>query len=1115
MAAERIGFMNKLTPLTRLILVTGLFLAAAGPVFATVTLTAATGGGNISGDTAANGPAPAWTALGPMTITEGASTDFTNGVARTLILKAPAGFQFNTAVTPSITFTAARNITSAAVAMTDASTITVTLTISGTAVNGDSLTIGSTTNIQVRPTSGLPLATGDHIYRPGTGGGNAGIRGITTSADGSDGSNFGTLNEAPGTPSATMPSQAQILSDMTLANNYFTNEWPNPGCTTCLTGGRPTTIWTRGTYFEGSLAMWRVNHDPAITNYATRWGTFHNWTLRNGAVDTSADDQCAGSEYIELYLLNTALTNRITNIVANLNYWMFTNSAKIDYWWYIDGVHMSMPAFAKMAAISGGSNTNYSSEMYSYWHYTKSTLAPSNGLYNLTDHLWCRDSNYLANYKASDGTTQKCYWSRGNGWVFAGLVRTLDVLPSSDAHFAEYLQTFQEMAAAIKPVQRWDGFWNMNLAYTNDYPGPESSGTAMFTYGLAWGIHHGYLDAATYLPTVIKGWNALATSALHHSPSTDPGFIGFVQSTGSYPTNNATLVTYTSVPDFDDFTLGALLLAGSEIYQLTNLSQTITVGTLTNHTYGDAPIALSASASSGLTVNFSVLSGPASLVGTTLTITGAGTVNVRAAQAGNANYAATNVDQSFTVSPVALTVSADPQSKTYGDTDPALTWQLTSGSLVSGDSFTGSLTRAGGENVGAHAILQGTLSPGTNYALTYIGANLTISQKTITVTADPKSKTYGDTDPALTYQVTAGSLVSGDGFTGSLTRATGENVGAYAILQGTLTAGANYNLTYIGANLTISQKTITVTADAQSKTYGDTDPALTYQLTSGSLVSGDNFTGSLTRATGENAGAYAILQGTLSAGTNYNLTYNGANLTISQQAITVTADPKSKVYGDTDPALTWQLTDGSLASGANFTGSLTRAAGENAGTYSILQGTLTAGVNYNLTYVGTNLTISQKALTVTADNKSKTEGLANPVLTASYGGFVTGDDTNALTTQVTLTTTADASSPAGTSYPITASGATATNYTISYVEGTLTVVARPNLTGIRVNGNQYTLTWLTLVGQNYQVEYKDNLGGPAWTPFDVPVAGTGNLLSVDDNSNNVPHRFYRLKIIQP
>ena len=204
---------------------------------------------------------------------------------------------------------------------------------------------------------------------------------------------------------------------------------------------------------------------------------------------------------------------------------------------------MSGPAFAKMAAISGSSNTNYANKMYSYWHYTKSGSAPPTASYNLTDHLWCRDSNYLANYKASDGTTQKCYWSRGNGWVFAGLARTLDVLPSSDAHFLDYSNTFQQMAAALKPVQRSDGFWNMNLAYTNDYPGPESSGTAMFTYGLAWGIHHGYLDAATYLPTVIKGWNALTTFALHHNPSTDPGFIGFVQNSVRIPPTARRLLT--------------------------------------------------------------------------------------------------------------------------------------------------------------------------------------------------------------------------------------------------------------------------------------------------------------------------------------------------------------------------------------------------------------------------------------------------------------------------------------------------------------------------------------------------------------------------------------------
>ena len=1106
--------MNTSTSLHRFILAAGLFLATAGSVFATVTLTGAAGGGNLSADTAANGPAPAWTTLGAMAITEGASTDFTNGSARTLILKAPAGFQFNTAVTPNVTFVAGRNITSAAAAMTDSSTITVTLTIAGTAVNGDSLTIGSVTGIQVRPTASLPFATGNHIYRPTTGGGTAGIRGITTSADGSTGSDFGTLTEAPGTPSAVMPSQAQILSDMTLANNYFTNEWTAPGCTTCLTGNRPTTIWTRATYFEGSLAMWRVNHDPAITNYATRWGTFHNWILRNGAVDTSADDQCAGAEYIELYQLAPALNNRITNIVANLNYWMFTNSAKIDYWWYIDGIHMSMPAFAKMAAITGGANTNYSSEMYSYWHYTKSTLAPSNGLYHLTDHLWCRDSNYLANYEASDGTTQKCYWSRGNGWVLTGLARTLEVLPSSDAHFAEYLQTFQEMAAAIKPVQRADGFWNMNLAYTNDFPGPESSGTAMFTYGLSWGIHHGYLDAAAYLPTVIKGWNALSTSALHHSPSTDPGFIGYVQSTGSFPTNSPTLVTYTSDPDFDDFTLGAYLLAGSEIYQLTNLSQTITFGTLTNHMYGDAPITLGASASSGLPVSFSILSGPASLAGNVLTITGAGTVSVRATQAGNPTFAATNVDQSFTVNPVALTVGANPQSKTYGDADPALTWQITSGVLVGGNTVSGLLARVTGEHVASYAIQQGTLTAGTNYTIAFVPANLTIRAKAITVTADPQSKAYGAADPALTWQLTSGSLVPGDSLAGSLSRAAGENTGSHAIVQNSLTAGTDYNLTFMGANLVISQRAITVTADPQSKVYGAADPALTWQLTGGSLVPGDSLAGGLTRAGGENTGSYAITQNSLTAGTNYNLTFVGASLTISARAITVTADPQSKVYGAADPALTWQLTGGSLVPGDSLAGDLARTAGENVGAHAILQGALTAGANYNFNYTGADLTISQKALTVTADNKSKTQGLANPLLTASYAGFVSGENPNVLTTPVSLGTTADASSPTGT-YPITASGAAAANYTISYVPGTLTVVTQPELTGISVSRNQYTLTWPTILGQNYQAEYKDNLDDAAWTPLEVPRAGTGNPLSIDDTNDDVSHRFYRLNITLP
>jgi hypothetical protein len=140
----------------------------------------------------------------------------------------------------------------------------------------------------------------------------------------------------------------------------------------------------------------------------------------------------------------------------------------------------------------------------------------------------------------------------------------------------------------------------------------------------------------------------------------------------------------------------------------------------------------------------------------------------------------------------------------YGDSDPALTYQVTSGSLLTGDSFTGALTRLSGESVGTHAIQQGTLALSSNYSLTYIGANLTITARAITVTADAKSKVYGDPDPPFTYQVTGGSLVTGDGFTGALTRLSGESVGTYAIQQGTLALSSNYALTYVGANLTIT-----------------------------------------------------------------------------------------------------------------------------------------------------------------------------------------------------------------------------------------------------------------------------------------------------------------------
>src|SRR5437660_5746533 len=139
--------------------------------------------------------------------------------------------------------------------------------------------------------------------------------------------------------------------------------------------------------------------------------------------------------------------------------------------------------------------------------------------------------------------------------------------------------------------------------------------------------------------------------------------------------------------------------------------------------------------------------------------------------------------------------------------------------------------------------------------------------------ADAKTKTYGDGDPALTYQITTGSLAFTDAFTGALTRDAGEAVGSYAIKQGTLALSSNYLLTYVGANLAITARPITVTADAKTKTYGDSDPALTYKITGGSLAFSDTFAGSLTRSEERRVGSYWIKQGTWALSAKYALTY--------------------------------------------------------------------------------------------------------------------------------------------------------------------------------------------------------------------------------------------------
>lgn len=467
---------------------------------------------------------------------------------------------------------------------------------------------------------------------------------------------------------------------------------------------------------------------------------------------------------------------------------------------------------------------------------------------------------------------------------------------------------------------------------------------------------------------------------------------------------------------------------------ITPATLTVTAGSQTK-VYGDADPALTYVATGfQFSDNQSLLTGALSRaagedVGTYAVLQGT--------LAANSNYTISFTGNNLTITVRALTVTADPQAKIYGDSDPALTYQVTAGSLAFSDAFTGSLSRVAGEGVGTYAIGQGTLALNGNYALAYVGADLSITKRAVEITADPKSKTYGDADPALTYQVSSGSLVFSDAFSGSLSRDPGQDVGTYAITQGSVALNSNYTLTYAGADLTITQRSITITADGKSKIYGDSDPLLTYQITSGSLAFTDNFTGSLARVSGENVGTYAIQQGTVALNGNYDLSYVGADLTITFRPVTVSADAQSKTYGEADPALTYQISSGSLAFTDHFAGALARDPGENVGSYAITQGTLVLNGNYTLSYIGATLTINKLAVTVTADGQTKVYGDADPALTYAFTpALVSGDSFSGSLTR-------DAGEDVGTHAITQGTLALSSNYDVTYVGANLTITKRP------------------------------------------------------------------------
>ncbi|MFF1453662.1 glycoside hydrolase family 88 protein [Streptomyces sp. NPDC058274] len=330
-----------------------------------------------------------------------------------------------------------------------------------------------------------------------------------------------------------------VADQMISAANYWVTNGTNLA----------TPDWQNATFHVGNLALVRTTGQSNHKTYP--WAQDNNYQLPTDPKQPFLpDNQAAGEAYLDLYtyfhpeIPLDSIRTRITDETAAVN------AGHKDYWNYVDALNMAMPSFARMSQIDN--NPAILDTMQQLFHYTEKE-AGGHGLFNETHGLWYRDAHF-----AGTGV----FWSRGNGWALAAMTKVLQVLPQDDPRRPEYLRVFKKMALTLSLTQRRDGFWNPDLLNPHHFGGPESSGTSLFTYGIAWGINTGILDARRYQPVVDKAWTALSTKALQPS-----GLVGYVQPDDTKPGPAKTT-------DTTAYGVGTFLLAGQQMAKLQDCSAT-------------------------------------------------------------------------------------------------------------------------------------------------------------------------------------------------------------------------------------------------------------------------------------------------------------------------------------------------------------------------------------------------------------------------------------------------------------------------------------------------------------------------------------------------------------
>ena len=313
------------------------------------------------------------------------------------------------------------------------------------------------------------------------------------------------------------------------------------------------TGWIQAAGDTGLMALAGISEDAKYCTAMLEVGNASHWKLGGRFYD--ADDHCIGQTYVDLYLRYRepkmigpmreqfdAMLAKPTE-VESLEFTKPQSKAR-ENWSWCDSLFMGPPAWVRLYTATG--DKRYLDFSVTNWWRT------TDYLYDKKEHLYFRDSTYFSKQEANG---KKVFWSRGNGWVMAGLARVLQYLPANHPDRARFEQLFKEMSEKILTCQQPDGLWRASLLDPESYPLKETSGSGFYTYAFAWGLNQGLLNRAKFEPAVRKAWAALVSCV------DNDGKLTHVQPVGADPKTFAAEST-------EVYGVGAFLLAGSEVYRM-------------------------------------------------------------------------------------------------------------------------------------------------------------------------------------------------------------------------------------------------------------------------------------------------------------------------------------------------------------------------------------------------------------------------------------------------------------------------------------------------------------------------------------------------------------------